>query len=828
MSRRRSALEEVLEHRLIRLVLAVLIVISVLPFDDLEKQLRPFFLVVFGVELIARLSLIALRRVQPTRADWAFIAFDVIALVSFLPLESMVGYNAGSLRAFRLVRLLVLIRFTQALARDVWRVLTRREQIQQLTLVTLGVLSLSFVGAVVLAHLGIDHDYDLDGQPDAETFWDQIWWTFRQVESPDNLVSTLAAEPIALIVSFLLTIFGIFIFSYLIGVGTNVVEQVLRAERRRPVGYRDHTLIVGPVHESELLVSEFVRIYEKNAKLRRITPLQVWRWLFSGHGRPRRHAVPKIALLSEHEEPPAFLYEQGMRAVMYRQGEGADPDALDRVNVDEAKRVVLLAPRGPDAQADAITVARLSAIRARNRLAHVFVEVKESRNEALIHEIGGPGTFPLDSTRFLGLFLCQHLIIPGIEVLLDELLSARGNEMYTHLFVDGWERKKLTTLGSVDFTQLAEHAHQTHGVTLLGAFVGSPIKRNAMGLVPADRVKPWVNPLVSGRETSTKQAGTISADSFQGFFGIAETYVPMRSLAQDVVSERSRSSEQSAADALLRRVALSDLRPPKRVLVIGYSPALAPMIDALAHFVPEVEVRVVLDGDHDAAMRDAATLGVELGDVTAKVLERNGRLRVFHEPTDLALSAVSHIPNHGLDAVVFLSSVDALDVDATTALRVLHFVQAAPADGYRVLVELEQEHRGEQLARQLKQMKFPVDLTILSTNHIKNYFMVHSAFVPGLTEVYARLLGTRGQDIVRLPLRGDSSGKPIRFGAIRTALFQRKCVPLAVQVDGKIVLNPPAETRFSSSDLQAIFALASSDRLRDRFVEQPSLPPPMD
>lgn len=827
--RRRSAVEEVLEHRLMRLLLAVLIVVSVLPFDALERQLRPFFLVVFGLELIVRLGLIATRRMTPTRADWAFIAFDVIALISFLPLEAMLGRDASWLRAFRLVRLLVLIRFSQALARDVWRVLTRREQVQQLTLVTLGVLSLSFVGAVVLAHLGIGHDYDLDGQPDAESFWDQVWWTFRQVESPDNLVSSLSTEPAALIVSLLLTIFGIFIFSYLIGVGTNVVEQVLRAERRRPIGYRDHTLIVGPVHDSELLVGEFVRIYEKNAMLRRIAPKQIWGWLFKGHGRPRRHAVPKIALLGRREESPSFLYEQGMRRVVYREGEGADPDALERVNVDEAKRVVLIAPHAPDEEADAITVARLAAIRARNRSAHVFVEVKQSMNEALIAEIGGAGTFPLDSTRFLGLFLCQHLIVPGVENLLDELLSARGAELYTHLFVDPWERRKLEEVGELEFADLAAHAHREHGVTLLGAFIGSPIKRNAIGLVPADRVKPWVNPLVPGRERGTKRAGALETKSFRGFFGIAETYVPMRAFAQDVLTDRVRGDRPNGAEALLRRVALSEQRPPKRVLVVGYSAALAPMIDALAHFVPEVEVRVVLDGNRGTAARAAKSLGVELGDPTAKVLDRNGRLRVFHEPSDLARAAVQHVPPQGLDAAVFLSSEGVLDADASTTLRVLHFVQSSSHGGrFRLLVELEQGHRGERLSRQLRRMKLPVDLTILSTNQIKNYFMVHSAFVPGLTEVYARLLGTRGQEIVRLPLREDTSGKPVRFDAIREALTSRGCIPLALQVGSEIVLNPAPSVRFSSADIHAIYALASSDRLQERFPEQPSLPPPME
>ena len=45
--------------------------------------------------------------------------------------------------------------------------------------------------------------------------------------------------------------------------GRQAVDQV-RTERLRPVPYRGHTLITGPVHASEVLIREFVRIYAKN------------------------------------------------------------------------------------------------------------------------------------------------------------------------------------------------------------------------------------------------------------------------------------------------------------------------------------------------------------------------------------------------------------------------------------------------------------------------------------------------------------------------------------------------------------------------------------
>lgn len=789
-------LAEIIDHRLVRVTLAALIVISLLPFESLEHALRPVFLGVFGVEWTLRLTLFITRQKKLDRAEAAFFFFDFVALLSFLPLEGWLGARTEWLRAFRLVRLLALLRFTRALARDVYRVLTRREQLQQLGLVTVAVVSLSFIGAVILGQVGVAHDYD--GEPGTnEDFWDQIWWSFRQVESPDNLVSTLSAHPLVLVISLVLTITGIFVFSYLIGVGANVVEQVIRAERRRPVDYQQHTLVVGPVHENESLVREFVRIYEKNRALRRIAPLEIWRWLVHRHPRPRRQALPRIALLSAPESPPSYLYAAKMRWVVYRQGEGAEPEALERVSVPSAKRVVLLAPRRTS-NADALTIARLAAIRAQNHHAHIFVEVRDSRNASIVHAVGGGGTFALDSARFRGLFLCHHLIVPGIDRLLRELLSAAGSELYTHLFVEEWEHQQLEGK-DIDFAALAHHALQ-RGVTLVGAFLGEPIEREH-GLVPVDRVRPWVNPFLP-------DGGTESP--IQGVFGIADTYLPLRQVVRDLQTGSVTPATVVEDPDVLRRVDLSRDPPPREILIVGFSSALPHLVAALARFVDDVCLRVVLDGSPEEAAQRCEALGVSL-DAPERELDRGGRLIVFHRPDDLARSAAS-CQGERIDAAVFLADDNADDVDAATALRVLHFAGALSTQ-VRLCVEVAALHRGRQLEDQLARLGADHELVLVGTQQIHNYFMVHSAFVPGLTGIYENLLGARGREILRVPM---TPGAPLRVEEAWTSFAARGCIPIAYETADKLLVNPPA--RRELTDLRAVYVIAEADDLADRLA----------
>lgn len=813
-----------IESRTVRSFLVVLIILSVLPYAQLEEMLRPLFLAAFGAELFVRVPLLIRRRRrgEASFGEMAFLVIDFAAFLSFLPLEAIFHRHFDWLVFMRLSRLLVLLRFAKELASDLYSILTRREQLQQFGLVTVAVAALAFVSAVVLSQLDIGHDYD--GVPrQAEGFWDRLWWSFRQLESADNLVANLHVHPVVGVISLGLTITGVFIVAFVIGIGANVVEQVVRAERRRRVGYSGHTIVIGPIHESEVLVREFVRIYTKNRRDVRDQLSKIWLWLAAGAAAPRAWRLPRMALLGPDDEPPPVLYEPGMRWVVYRQGDGTDAQALERIGASAAKRAILLANPAAGRDTDAITVATLAALREANPHAHVYVELLSSWNHSTLIALGeGNRVFPLDVPWFLGLFMLHHLVVPGVERLYQLLLTAEGSEMYSHVYLQASELRELTDLADEEgFIPVAilDEVAERHEVVLVGLFLGEVQPRiGEHDLIPTDGLVPWVNPTAAPTDPRLKrlgaEAGKVPARLLRGVIAIGDTYAPVRAYARALTQHPRREPSDRP------EIELGTPRPPPRsILVVGYGDAVASITQRLAGLTDDAHLVVAFDGEPSHVQRLRSVLqraGVQLEREAdgrwGAALDRGGRLEVRSDPHGDAMeTALTVLETERFEAVVLLAEADAVDSDARTMLRMMRLAErllSRDESVPHVLAELASVSKGERARAQLQGAferagREPPRVTLVSTEQIRNYFMVHSAFVPGINEVYSQLLGERGQDLVRLPLR---TTRPVRLAEIRRALAERGMIPIAFELEsGEVALNPPADRAFS--DARAVFAI---------------------
>ena len=828
---RYARLAVLLDGRAARLTLAALVIVSLLPLGPLGWW-RFVFLLAFGAELVGRFVLwrhdVEGHRVV-TVVGVVFAIVDILAFLSFLPILS--EHEAFSL--LRLTRLFMLVRFGQGLAKDLYAILTRREQLQTLGLVSGAVVVLSFVSAVILSQLRVPSAVH------AETFRERVWWSFRQLESADNIVPNLTGEPILIVLSLLLTVCGVFLISFVIGVGSNVVDQVVRAERRRDLHYHGHTLVIGAVHESEELIREFVRIYAKNRQVP--TPERLLTWL--RYRRPNgARTFPRVALLARDDETPHFLVEPIMRWVVYRQGDESEPDSLQRVAAKDAKRAIFLAQREHGLEADAVTISALAALRAQNTDCHAYVEVDDPEAKDIVLQVGGDNTVALDVPRFLGMFLCQHLLMPGVELLYRDLLTCEGTEIYTHLFVDDDDRAALSRLSpTLSFAALSRLGAE-RGVHLLGVYLSDePAGRNARGVVKMAGMRQWLNPGGDVVDPALLALGAvrdaIPTATLRGVIGIAESYLPLRSFAAAVCHGAVAKDVAVVVDDVAGAGVCAALRSPKRgpqhVALIGFSESVPALLRELSLFVPGVDVSLFLSarsGDNGTLARRLVSLNVGF-DVDDPLpgrsgrtfeLARGGTLRVFsHDAPDLAHFAVDQLKRlPAVEAAVFLSEPDGTDKDARTAMRVLRFLRsledgAVPhGDTMHLVAEFISVDKGQYLQQHVDVRRCgfattdDLRLTLIARETIKSYFMVHAAFVPGVSAVYDELLEERGQDVVRFGV--DTTQSVVTtWQAVCEATRARHAIAVGFERrDRSVVLAPAPSLAIDLADLGGIYAVA--------------------
>ncbi|MBI2896642.1 MAG: hypothetical protein HYY06_24000 [Deltaproteobacteria bacterium] len=843
-------LEHVLERRATKVVLSILIVLSVLPLDLIENAFGPVLLVIFGTELVVRVAVH--RRVlrREGGSPWGgrlLLVLDLVAILTFLPFPFLANVSlTHPLRLLRLIRLVLLLRYGAQIARDVWGIVTRRERLRHFLLVTFVVSILALLSAVVLVNLDARTDWNGDGRSSsdqngdgrisASELVDVVWWCFRQLESGDNLVRSLHEHPLVIVISLLLTAGGLFILAFVIGIGASVLEQLVAAERQKPTGLRNHSVIVGPVHAAEPMVRELARLYAKNRWIAQAVPRGL-KGLFS---RRVRGPESRIALLGREEEPPQYIYDSELRTVMYRQGDPADPAALARVDVSTAKRVIVLAHPVDGEDADAVAVSSVMAVRELNSRARLYVELRGVGEVARVTaSCGGERTYPLEISRLIGLFLCQHLVVPGVDRLYGELLTAEGSEIYTHVMNLSWEFEALADLPpawggpAIRWEDLLLGAYDRHHVVLLGAMLGS--KNHS---VSAEKLVLHLNPHAASFDPRAVKlgacAGRVPIKALRGLVGLSPTYAELQRASVDLSS--GWVPEAAAAVGPVEDMPLGlDDGGLHRVLVIGENDALASMLGELAIFVRGTRVVVAMDGSEERGPRSrrvgrihALGCSKSAEGVFDLVTDNAGSARcVFFEELDVRAIVAHPVVREGgpYDAVVVLSDPLATDPDARTSMRVLQLSsriesQELPtSDCVHVLIEVSSPAKGALVLPRLERLKNRcrqgMRTTLVSTQVLKNYFMVHSAFVPGIPSVYDELLSERGQEFVRLRVARRWPSRPVSFRDLLRRLARHRLVPLGVELrDRSLVINAhPSDPPFDGGEVDAIFVIGDTAAL---------------
>ena len=694
----------VLDSYAARVVLSLLILVSILPLRhafpgidaELVRRIDSCFLVVFGLEFLVRLLVwMQARREGRARAsDAVLLVIDFVAVLSFLPLEGLGLVDARYSRVVRLIRLFLLLGYWGTMVRDLVHILLSRQRRFQIGFVVLTGVILSLAAAIVHDRVGLP----IDGgeQPG---FWERVWWSFRQVQDPGNLVQS--PEHLGtLLISLGLTFAGLLLFSFFVGIGTTAIEELMTRSRTRPVHLRGHTVVIGLGEHSHFLLDEFAGIYRKNL-------------------RPLRAAV----LGPTPESPPEV--RESIAPYAYRGGDGVRAEDLDRVDIARAKRVLILGTEPHDP--DAAVVASLLATRDRNPDADVYPDLEHESSLDAARSAGGPHTHVIGSGSFVGNYIAQNVANPGIYRLYRQLLTTSGAEIYTYVF-DRAERDVFLGgdhKGAIDYRALAARAHASHGVWLIGVFVAAPERGN----VPFDDLDVFLVPTAGrGPEWALDGVGRVRAAVVHGVVGVALRWEDVRAFGRDFVQQPgcvpvppakgiSAPLLERAAPRIRDVVILGDSRRIPRVvadLVGMYGPVQfdvrareSTRIDVLARDIVTALLRTVPEAEVATSREEGdvfvtAVLGDESARVRLAVSSLSDATRLVHD-RDLELGRV--------DVLLFLPRTRGADaLDGEIALDCLQLArledQGRPvyAERTRVLAMVQDPVKGDLLERRLDEM----------------------------------------------------------------------------------------------------------------------------
>ena len=805
-SRRSSTLlriRRILSSFWVRLALSVCIIISLLPFEWVFA-FDGLFLVLFGVEFGARAVLIFRGYWDEDDQSWdeftderwrwpppgrlVALTLDFLALLSFLPLPTG-DRNTRWLRIFRLSRMLLLVRYWAPLVRDLWSVMSRRERARQVILMGAMVAGLSFAGTVVLENVagtGATIDFNGDDVVDANDhgFLVQLWWAFRQIQDPGNMVAS-PTSTIALGVSLVLTVSGLLLVSFLIGLGTDVVRELVEISRLRAPGLSGHTVVVNVTPSTRALLHELMGYYRKLFPGGRLS-FGWFRKLFS-NARARVQG-PRYVVVGNPVEAPDFLRHDELARLVYRQGSRDPGEFARRADVNHAQRVVLLADlESEDPDADTIhglltlvesmrldeEEARPDA-RVRLLIAEILDESNVAAARAAIGVAGGrTRTFIVPTERLIALFVACVARRPGVGNVLEELLTSRGHEIYTCFF-------NLSGLGYFHDAPPALPPSTGECMSLLrerAIAAGSSRDVVPIGLLVEDENEP-------GEFELRLNPGPELVDEcprVRGFVSVAPHFAAVQDFAESLY--RSTPSKEGAKAVTQLEVAphFSDDPPPtlRRVLVGGFRSATVGMVESLMMGQPELEVLVLVDDEeecravfddfdaHNRLQTSGLMRGVHAsfpryndGLAFAFGQERPDRVRVRVAVGDQSSSRRLMDLPYGfgrlgdMDAVILIARENTnSDARTTKTLMKVEALLSANERAQRVVAEVLDADLARRLRRHYAQLGRE-DVRIYSIQELRSYFMFQSVVVPSFDLVYGELMGEWGQSLARLRTDG--------------------------------------------------------------------------
>ena len=602
-----------------------------------------------------------------------------------------------------------------------------RSAASQLFCVAVVIVALSATGGLLVHYTYPAHYGDTS---------EAVWWAFLRLTDPGYLGDDQGLLP--RIVSTVLTIAGYVVFlGALVAIMTNWLNRLMAylASGRSQIYEQDHVVIIGWNQRLHALVEELVHTA----------------------GRTRRAGgVPAVVILTEEYQPGMrrdLLQKldpsaRGRCRILVRSGNPLEVESLERVDVAHARAVILLAPESRDPAerraADIVQAKILMHIKSNPNEQGVeptvVVETSSAANKILLETVGSEGnTEVVVADEFMARLFSQTLRFPG--------LSRVHRRLLTDTYADAIELETAEDLRVTGKT-VGELVGTLDRGTPIGAFRHGRSEAELLG--PSYRLQrdDQVVMVVPGEHRSQEAA--------EG---------PSETPAWNPLSERGEGWS--------------------KVLVVGHSPLLVPLLKELASH-PRERFDVVLLWENAAPLEKARL----------SRMEAHANLRVGFLQGALAdLDELAGLAPERFEYILLLAdrAKDHLQSDAETILGYVSLDRYLKDNGAepKFLVELHDEDNRSLLS----------DVDVIMTSELISHLLAQVAMDRALAWTYDELFTEEGSELRLRGLDGfPNGGRGMTFGQCQRACLARGVIVAGIRRPEDLLLSPPGSHPMATGD----------------------------
>ncbi len=272
--------------------------------------------------------------------------------------------------------------------------------------VTLMGMTASFFGLFSSENTGINSiPRDIDAG-----FWDSLWWSFNQVMRLPGFARAYGASVPVVVYSLFLSLMGLVVFSVLISLINNTMRSRIEALRKgdTQVLERNHVLLLG-------WSNKVFSILQQLAKLQPGIKVVI--------------LAPRDIDMMQEQLRVAGIRREPIKVIL-RSGTPSNHGELDRVAVDKATSVIVLATDADDSEAIKTMVLLTSRQDWSGKPPVLTSEIALERNYELARIAARNRLHIISSSRIISKVIVQTVRNPGLADVYSEIYAPSGNSIY--------------------------------------------------------------------------------------------------------------------------------------------------------------------------------------------------------------------------------------------------------------------------------------------------------------------------------------------------------------------------------------------------------------